>query len=202
MRRISLSLTACIFAVAASLAPAPAQTSEPPSAQRAIDAAKSRARFAIAHIFVERVIGTVPILSGTLALPPGSTIPSSLTAVLDPAHFDTGEPDRDASLESADYFDVKKFPTWTFTSTRVVPQGPSAFGVDGVLTMHGVSQPEHLDVSVRGDASHPVYHALGHVDRHGFGMKGARLDPVIGDVADITLDIVLKPNPAAGGAAK
>src|SRR5580704_1313971 len=129
MRPIAVSLTACIFAVAASLAPASAQPSEPPSAppgaQRAIDAAKSRAQFSIAHIFVERVIGTVPILSGTLALPPGSTIPSSLTAVLDPAHFDTGEPDRDASLESADYFDVKKFPTWTFTSTRVLPQGPS-----------------------------------------------------------------------------
>jgi hypothetical protein len=39
---------------------------------------------------------------------------------------------------------------------------------------------------------HPVYHAVGHIDRRVFVMKGARLDPVIGNPADVTLDITLK----------
>jgi hypothetical protein len=47
-------------------------------------------------------------------------------------------------------------------------------------------------VAVGGDASHPIYHAVGHIDRRAFGMKGTRLDPVIGNVADVTLDIILK----------
>ena len=68
----------------------------------------------------------------------------------------------------------------------------TSFGVDGTLTIHGVTAPEHLDVTVRGDAAHRVYHALGHVDRQAFHMSVTPLDPVIGKVVDVTLDIVLK----------
>jgi polyisoprenoid-binding protein YceI len=59
--------------------------------------------------------------------------------------------------------------------------------MDGI---HSVTQPEHVDVTLRGDAAHPVYHAVGRIDRHAFGMKGARLDhPVVGNEADTTLDV-------------
>jgi polyisoprenoid-binding protein YceI len=159
---------------------------------RSIDADKSRAQFTITHIFVDHVSGTVPILKGVINLPEGSSIPVSASAVLDITKLETGERDRDASLQSPDYFDTQKFPTWTFASTKIVPSGPSAFGMDGTLTIHGVTQVEHLDVMILGDASHPLYHAIGHIDRRAFGMKGTRLDPVIGTSADVTLDIVLK----------
>ena len=68
----------------------------------------------------------------------------------------------------------------------------TAFGVDGTLTIHGVTAPEHLDVTIRGDAAHRVYHAVGHIDRQAFHMAVTRLDPVIGKVVDVTLDIALK----------
>ncbi len=160
--------------------------------QRSIDPAKSTAQFSIQHIFVERVTGTVPILRGSVNVPAGSSIPVSATAVLDANRINTGDRDRDSSLESPDYFDTQKFPTWTFTSTKILPSGPAAFGMDGMLTVHGITQPEHLDVTVRGDPSRPLYHATGHIDRRVFGMKGTRLDPVIGNVTDVTLDIVLE----------
>jgi len=174
--------------VIALAAGARAQTTD----ERAIDAAKSTAQFGIEHIFVDRVTGTVPVVSGSVTLSAGSAIPQRVTAVLDATRIHTDEPDRDAALESTDYFDTRLFPTWTFASTKIEAAGPAAFGMDGELTMHGVSRPEHLDVSVRGDAAHPVFHATGHIDRHAFGMKGARLDAVIGNAADVTLDIVLK----------
>jgi polyisoprenoid-binding protein YceI len=158
----------------------------------AIDPAKSTARFSIEHIFVERVTGTVPIVSGTVEVSAHSVIPRSVSAILDATRIQSGDPDRDRSLESPDYFDTAKFPTWTFTSTKIVPADATGFGMDGILTMHGVPQAEHLDVTVSGSAAHPAYHAVGHIDRHAFGMKGARLDPVIGNEADITLDITLK----------
>jgi polyisoprenoid-binding protein YceI len=182
---LAASLSALL---AASCVVALAQSTE----ERSIDPAASKAQFSIQHIFVERVNGTLPIVSGTVTLPGDSVTPVSVSAVLDPGRMNTGDRDRDASLESPDYFDVKKFPTWTFTSTKITATGPAAFGMDGMLTAHGVTQMEHLDVTVRGDASHPMYHAIGHVDRHAFNMKGTRLDPVIGNVADVTLDIVLK----------
>jgi polyisoprenoid-binding protein YceI len=167
---------------------ATAQTTE----TRALDPAKSKAQFAIQHIFVDRVRGTIPIVSGSVDLGAGSLIPVKATAVLDPGRMNTGDRDRDGSLESPNYFDTKQFPAWTFTSTKIVPNGAAAFGMDGLLTIHGVTAPEHLEVVVRGDATHPVYHATGEIDRRTWNMKGTRLDPVIGTEAEITLDVVLK----------
>jgi polyisoprenoid-binding protein YceI len=161
-------------------------------APHAIDAAKSSAQFSVAHIWVERVTGTVPILSGGVSLEPGAMIPQSASAVLDATHITTGEPDRDRSLESPDFFDAAKFPQWTFTSTRIVPKGPDTFEMDGDLTIHGVTQSERLDVTVIGAAVHPEYRAKAQIDRHAFGMIRTRLDPTIGNIVDITLDIVLK----------
>ncbi|HEY0798018.1 MAG TPA: YceI family protein [Candidatus Baltobacteraceae bacterium] len=160
---------------------------------RAIDPALSRAQFSIQHIFVDRVTGTIPIRGGVVTFTAGSPIPVSVTAVLDASAVQTDDPDRDNALRSADYFDTKAFPTWNFASTKIEPAGVSAFGMDGLLTIHGVSQAEHLDVVLQGDAFHPIYQATGHIDRHAFGMKGARLDPVIGNTADVTLKITLQP---------
>jgi polyisoprenoid-binding protein YceI len=161
------------------------------SEQRSIDPGKSKAQFSIKHIFVDRVVGTLPIVSGSIVLTSDSLIPVSATAILDPKRVSTGDSDRDASLDGSNYFDVNDFPTWKFTSTRIVPSGPGAFEMDGMLTIHGVTQLEHLAVVVGGDAAHTVYHATGQIDRRAFGMKGTRLDPVIGDSADVSLDIVL-----------
>jgi polyisoprenoid-binding protein YceI len=162
------------------------------SLPRAIDAGKSSAQFSVAHIWVERVTGTVPILSGGVSLEPGAVIPENVTAVLDATHIATGEPDRDRSLESPDFFDAAKFPRWAFTSTRIVSTGPVSFEMDGVLTIHGVTQLERLDVTVIGDPAHPEYRAKAQIDRHAFGMVRTRLDPTIGSTVDVTLDIVLQ----------
>jgi polyisoprenoid-binding protein YceI len=159
---------------------------------RAIDIAKSSAQFSVAHIWVERVTGTVPVLGGAVSLEPGSVIPQSVNAVLDATRIITGEPDRDRSLESPDFFDAAKFPRWTFASTRIVPKGPASFEIDGDLTIHGVTQPERLDVTASGDPLHPEYRAKAQIDRHAFGMLRTRLDPTIGNTVDVTLDIVLE----------
>ena len=64
--------------------------------------------------------------------------------------------------------------------------------MDGLLTMHGVTQPEHLTVVASGSPAHPVYHATAQIDRKAFGMATTRLDPVIGNIVDVTLDIRVK----------
>ena len=172
--------------------PAPAAYADP-APQRAIDSDKSKSQFSVTHIWVEHVSGTIPIKSGSVTLAEGSTIPTSATAMLDATKVETGEPDRDTALRSSDFFDVEKFPVWTFTSTNITPHGSNAFTMDGNLTIHGVTQPEHLSVTIGGDAAHPTYHAIGKIDRHAFGMAVTRMDPTIGATADITLDVTLKP---------
>jgi polyisoprenoid-binding protein YceI len=181
---------ACAVALAVGTFGAAARADDADS--HAIDATKSKAAFSVQHIWVERVTGTVPIESGNVVLATDSVIPDSLTAELDPSKVSSGDRDRDESLVSSDFFDVKNFPAWTFVSTKITPVNATAFGVDGTLTLHGVTVPEHLDVTVRGDATHRVYHAVGHIDRKAFHMAISRLDPVIGTTVDVTLDIVLK----------
>jgi polyisoprenoid-binding protein YceI len=161
-------------------------------APRAIDTARSTAKFSVSHIWVEHVTGTVPILSGSLTLMPGSMIPQSATVVLDATRISTGEPDRDQSLESPDFFDAKKFPTWTFVSTKIVPKGFNAFQMEGDLTLHGVTRPESLNVTLSGTPDRPSYRATAQIDRRAFGMAVTRLDPTIGSTAQITLDVILK----------
>ena len=157
-----------------------------------IDASKSVAHFSVTHLWVESVTGTVPVVRGSVTLNPGSAIPTSATAVLDATKILTDTPDRDAALRSPDFFDTQQYPEWTFTSTKIVAHGERAFSMDGMLTIHGVTQPEHLDVTLGGDPNHPAYHAVGKIDRHAFGMKVTRLDPTIGGTADVTLDVILQ----------
>lgn len=184
------SLRLVIKAVAA-FATATVLVAPSPSSVREIDVAHSSASFNVRHIWVENVTGTVPIINGSVTLDTDSVIPQAATAELDATRLKTDEPDRDKSLVSPDFFDTAKFPHWTFTSTKIVPKSGTEFEMDGDLTLHGQTQPEVLDVTVAGTPSHPRYHAVGHVDRHAFGMTRTRLDPTIGSTVTVTLDIAL-----------
>jgi polyisoprenoid-binding protein YceI len=159
---------------------------------RAIDLAQSRAQFSVSHIWVEHVTGTIPIVDGSVTLAPGSLVPTAATASFDPAKVSTGEPDRDRSLASPDFFDAQKYPRWAFASTSIVSKRSDTFEMDGDLTIHGVTRPVRLDGSVLGTAAHPEYRATGEIDRHQFGMAVTRLDPTIGATVDLTIDVTLK----------
>ena len=62
------------------------------------------------------------------------------------ASINTRDEKRDAHLKSPDFFDVAKFPTMTFKSTKVEKAG-EGLKVTGDLTMHGVTKPVVLDVT-------------------------------------------------------
>jgi polyisoprenoid-binding protein YceI len=159
---------------------------------RAVDPSASKVGFRISHVFVEHVTGTIPVESGTAVFASDSPIPASVTVTLDATKVSTGDPDQTGCIQSPDYFDVKKFPTWNFTSTKITPHNATSFGIDGALTLHGVSQSEHFEVTIQNAGNRQIYHAVGQIDRHAFGMKGSRLDPAIGGIADVTMDVALK----------
>ena len=60
--------------------------------------------------------------------------------------LDTHFAKRDEHLKSPDFFDVAKYPTLTFKSTKVVSSGKGHYKVTGDLTMHGVTKSVVLDV--------------------------------------------------------
>ena len=68
-----------------------------------------------------------------------TTAKGSVEIVIDAASIDTREAQRDAHLRSADFFDVEKFPTMTFRSTRVEDASGRPFKLTGDLTIRGVT---------------------------------------------------------------
>lgn len=61
----------------------------------------------------------------------------------------TGVPDLDEHLKSEDFFEVAKFPTATFSSTKVeAGMGAGRFKVTGNLTLHGITRPVTLDATM------------------------------------------------------
>jgi len=111
-----------------------------------IDPAHSAADFKIRHLMISNVKGHIKGITGELTEHAADASLSSITATLDVTTVNTGEAERDAHLKGADFFDVEKYPTITFKSTKVEPKGPGEYAVTGDLTIHGVTRPVTLDV--------------------------------------------------------
>jgi polyisoprenoid-binding protein YceI len=79
-------------------------------------------------------------ISGTLTLDESDLAKSSVDASIDVASIDTRDAQRDGHLKSADFFDVEKFPTMSFKSTKVVATGTSEGTVEGDLTIRDVTK--------------------------------------------------------------
>jgi polyisoprenoid-binding protein YceI len=111
-----------------------------------IDSAHTHAQFKVRHLMVSNVKGDFDKVTGTIELDDANPTAAKINITVDVASISTREPQRDAHLKSADFFDVEKFPTITFVSTAVVKAGDDSYEVVGDLTIHGVTQKVDLDV--------------------------------------------------------
>lgn len=132
------------------------------------DTVHSSVNFWVRHLMVSKVHGRFAKWSGSLAFDEQAPETSHLEVEIDAASIDTKEPQRDTHLRSADFFDVEKYPTLKFVSTKVAKTGESEFKLTGDLTMHGVTKPVTLDVEYGGRATHAQ---MG--ERTGFSARGA-----------------------------
>jgi polyisoprenoid-binding protein YceI len=111
-----------------------------------IDPAHTHAQFKVRHLLVSNVKGDFDKVSGTVEFDDTNPAAGKVSVTIDVASISTREPQRDAHLKSADFFDVEKFPTITFVSTGVVKSGDDSYEVVGDLTIHGVTKTVDLDV--------------------------------------------------------
>jgi polyisoprenoid-binding protein YceI len=105
-----------------------------------IDPVHSTAEFKVKHMMISNVKGRFTGVKGTLTLDEGNVIDSRVEASIDAASINTHEAQRDAHLKSADFFDVEKFPTLSFKSTRITRSSGGELAVAGDLTIHGVTR--------------------------------------------------------------
>ncbi|MDR6938108.1 MULTISPECIES: YceI family protein [unclassified Luteibacter] len=95
-------------------------------------------------------------VDGTLVYDEADPSKATVEATLPLSGLDSFVPKLDEHLKSADFLDAAKYPNVTFKSTKVVPAGKGKLKVTGDLTVHGVTKPVTLDVTLNKSGPHPM----------------------------------------------
>lgn len=161
-----------------------------------VDADHSSVGFSIRH-FVSNVTGRFGDFEGAIKYDKDNPAASSVEFTVKTASIDTGNADRDNHLRAADFFDAPKFPTMTFTSTKVAAKGANTLEVTGNFTMHGVTKQITIPVEFLGTVKTPRGEKAGFethftINRKEYGVNWNNVmdsGPVLGDEVKINIDI-------------
>ena len=126
-----------------------------------IDAAHSTVGFSAKHMMFTTVRGTFSEFDAKLEFDPENPGDASVEATIQLAGVNTGAPDRDNHLRSADFFDVENHPVMTFKSTRVEPKSNTEAVVYGDLTIRGTTKEVPLNVTFLGEGVNPWGQTVG-----------------------------------------
>jgi polyisoprenoid-binding protein YceI len=161
------------------------------------DPAHSEVAFSVRHLMVAKARGRFTDFEATIVTAE-DPLASAVTATIRMASIETGNTIRDDHLRSADYFEVGTYPTMTYRSTGVRPDG-DGWVVDGELTLHGVTRPVPLALELNGFGPDPFgghragFSATGRFNRREFGIDlTVALDTggvAVGDLITVTIEI-------------
>ena len=164
-----------------------------------LDMSHSDIGFTVRHAGISTVRGRFSDASATAHVR-DSLKDSSLHATVKTASFDSGEPNRDAHVRGADFFDVESFPEMTFRATGVEGDGED-YTLTGDLTIRGITKPVELEVEFTGVAVDPFgatragFSAETEISRKEFGLTwNAALETggfLVSDKVKINLEAAL-----------
>ena len=120
----------------------------------ALDPTHSYVSFTARHLMVTKVRGRFPVQSGAVTIAE-NPLESSVVAVIDIAGVHSGEAGRDDHLRNSDFFEVDKYPTATFRSTKVEAAGAGEYTLTGDLTIKDVTRPVTLALEYLGTIDSP-----------------------------------------------
>lgn len=159
-----------------------------------LDPNHTQVQFTWNHYGFTNLTGQFGKIEGTLDFDATDPTKSSVTATIGLASVNSNIRKLDEKLVTSDYFDVAKYPTATFKSTRVERGStPDRLKVTGDLTLHGATKPVTLDVDVVKVGTQPLrkgeaagFDATATIKRSDFGIKTYL--PMVAD--DVKLHIV------------
>ncbi|MEP7098833.1 MAG: YceI family protein [Dokdonella sp.] len=192
MNATRLSIPYCaVVAIVLSLS---APTARAASQTYQLDPDHTRVTFGWTHLDFSHQNGRFNGVTGTLTFDPANPAAGKVTVTIPIAEMDTGVVALDKHLQSPEFFDAAQFPTAQFTSTAVKATNSKHLQVIGNLTIHGVTKPVTLAVTINKTGTYPAmmggltvagFDATTTIKRSDFGI--AAYVPMVSD--EITIGI-------------
>jgi polyisoprenoid-binding protein YceI len=138
-----------------------------------LDPSRSSIEFYTKALWVVSVKGTFKTIEGGATVDADGSVTGSI--VLDAASVDTKKKKRDDHLRTADFFEVRSFPTITFAVSNAHPNGVGKVELTGDLTIHGSTRPLTVLADVSADGESAVVSAEVDIDRSAWGLTWAKM---------------------------
>ena len=158
----------------------------------AVDPNHTQVGWRVSHMGFSNYAGGFSDVSGTLDIQPTDPAAAKLSIKIPVDSVTTTSAKLTGELKSDQWLDAGKYPDMTFVSTKVAPVGKNRAKVTGDLTLHGVTRPVVLDVTLVGAGVNPLdkkqtvgFDATGTLKRSEFGVK--TYVPLIGDELHLTI---------------
>jgi polyisoprenoid-binding protein YceI len=167
----------------------------------------TEAGFRARHMMVTWVNGLFKDVHGELQMDFSEPLNATFSGEIDATKLWTGEPDRDAHLRSADFFDVENHPKITFAGRLTERTGDIDFKAQAELSIRGITRAVEMDVSYLGRWETPFwageenkgtltrigFEAKTRINRHDFAVSWQDEIPgggvVVSNEIEVTLDI-------------
>lgn len=176
-----------------------------------IDFSHSEINFKVRHMMITHVHGVFNRFDGSVNFDEADPAKTTVDIKIEMDSIDTRDEKRDAHLRSADFFDVEKYPTMTFKSTKVEMIDETSAKLTGDLTIRDVTRPVTLNVEFLGKQKAPWgvtnagFSASSRLNRKDFGLNwNVALESggwLVGDTVEIAIELELHEvvaAPAAG----
>lgn len=132
--------------------------------------------------------------TGTLSLDSKDIAKSTANITIKIGDIITGVDKLNEHLQSADFFNVAKYPTATFVSQKISNIKGKQFDLTGMLTLHGISKPVTLHVTQNALAVNKVsnlksagFSATGTIKRSDFGVD--MYAPAVSDEVKLNIEL-------------
>ena len=158
-----------------------------------LDPVHTRVAFQISHAGFSNPIGSFSGTTGTLDFDEHDWTSARLTVRIPIATLNLGDAKWQEKILDRTFFDSKTFPEARFVSTRVEPTGENSAQVTGDLTLHGVTRPVTLKVTLNALKRHPLtfkktvgFSATAILSRKEFGMDAWKA--LVGDEVHLIIE--------------
>jgi polyisoprenoid-binding protein YceI len=159
-----------------------------------VDSTHTCPSFEVSHLGFSTQRGRFNATSGKVVLDAAART-GSVEVTIDTTSIDTGLEALEKVLRNEEWFNVAQFPTMAFKGDRMRFEGDRLVGVDGTLTLRGVTRPVSLRVDQFRCAMHPLAKkpacgadASAVIRRSEFGMVKFPA-PAVGDEVRIAIQI-------------